>query len=1310
MPAADATGPPPAAPPRLSCTVLELRTPPPSSASAAGAPRSATVVVALGTRARVVSGVRVRAAAESGAAVATRGAALIFDDPPDSAAALSVTAVGLGAAVVPLRGLGRGGAPDAIDVPLLSIVPQGGSLGAGAGAGGGLVVRLLLSRSAAGPPAAVSALPRSPALAIPATATPPAAALPMLVPSPAPAPAPVLAAERQPAPRAALPQASSRAPAASVIDAATAAAAAAAANVGEALPARLVDYFGVMVAAPEEDEGEKEGEPPPRRQAGGILQFRRPKVDHADLALPENLDWFLFPDGIEAVLARRQPAPRSSAFALTDAAGLRMHCVCLTAFRRDEGGAGEGSGGGVEARWWPVVLFMLTRFPVVLELQRVLAAVFETFDAGAGGSGGGAGGGSRGCSYCSLDDYLRMLIFETPVPIRRMRLDVAVMLPALPATGTAQPSLVTFSLPPHDGLPLLQFSARRGALRLLPPAALARFLAAVALCKPIAVVARTAQELTELCEAALALVFPLQWEFGYVPLLPARMGDLLQSPSPVLTGLLSSYAARVFAEQGAAELDYLVVVDAVSGRVDVGTAPYLARNGEGAEGGITERDMDAALRASVDAAERGGGEEVVAGAGEYGRYPSAATVAVELELRLPDEVLRPLLAGLAQLAGRFEATTASYGRCDAEALRRENAPVQRLLARTFAALLHGYRAATFFPGLPPVFTPAFSAETFLASKFPLRVLGDSRSATGDGRAFYAALCRSQLLARLLQRHTSLTLRPFHALCAQLAAADCSGLPPRPTGVSPTCAARRTLVVPPPGAQSLAAWQHRAPLPSTSSLGDVAKSKRSREAGPRLWRSGAVAAALHLSPAEAVQLEALVAASRLQDANGPIGDDVGGDPESGDALGAAEISGDSSNAAVMSQRLLAWSARCFAGIGGLPTESLDTALISPLGRATFLRILQAQVLLSCGCRSVVGSELLQSMLGLGAGLASEAASAPFLVLHGGAFTQLVATCRALLAESSADGDFVSAGALLQVSAAVRCSTAARSARMLSRALADEPVWRQLAFWSAHVEEVKSVSAAVTESSASNVARLLAPMRELCVTALDVRALASRVCARARADADEERVVLALVEGALAPPISGAELEPARPVVASPPRNVAEVPPALPPHADSSLPGSVPAAGKGGAATARGSKEAHVVSAAVVEKEGPTPLEVVASHPDTAADPAVEALRAAAAALPVGAGFVLTVDVGDARGALPLAYRFGEAHIVAAAAFLRAVGLGDDPSAADFASGIAASLRAREAALRGGIAEAAPPPPPPPSAPSTNFWLNWWLTSM
>ena len=81
---------------------------------------------------------------------------------------------------------------------------------------------------------------------------------------------------------------------------------------------------------------------------------------------------------------------------LTDASGLRLYCACLTSYRQEEeeeeeeegegsaGGRGVGSGAGSragagagegdEVTWWPTVLFLITRFPVVPQLQRVRRA------------------------------------------------------------------------------------------------------------------------------------------------------------------------------------------------------------------------------------------------------------------------------------------------------------------------------------------------------------------------------------------------------------------------------------------------------------------------------------------------------------------------------------------------------------------------------------------------------------------------------------------------------------------------------------------------------------------------------------------------------------------------------------------------------------------------------------------------------------------------------------------------------------------------------------------------------------------------
>ena len=532
-----------------------------------------------------------------------------------------------------------------------------------------------------------------------------------------------------------------------------------------ALPTRLVDYFGVVVTSPQGS-----------RARTSTLQFRRPCRDHADLALPDNLDWFLFPDGIWPTRQQVRPDAVEFAFVLTDAVGLKLYVVCRTTYRC-EGGPGEddgddigaavrpgaGDGGAATTLWWPGVSFLLTRFPFVPQLQLALARLCETFD-----SPDGVSTAAR-CA-CSLDDYLRMLIFEVPVPLRRLGLGVSIFFPA--AMAAANPSeepreLCSLRLPAPESLPLLQFPAARGIMRLLPPSALLRFLAAVALCKPIAVVAGTAQELTEVCEAALALVFPLQWEFGYVPLLPSSMGDLLQSPSPLLAGLLASYASRTFEGQGDTEISYLVVVDATKGIVDVGVAPFLERHQR--RNGHDDASRGPESNKTVNDTDSGRSEE-----------SCASAAALERELYFPEPVQEACLVELRSLYCEAAATMGA-GEMAAD---RFNTPLQVLLARFFATVLQGYL-------IRPQAQPQRSSP---------------KEAPPGPCAFYNALGGSQALSRMLQRPLeSPFMRPFHALCGLMS------VPSATSPLLPTLAETRSWM-PAPTAASL---ELVVPLPGTT---------------------------------------------------------------------------------------------------------------------------------------------------------------------------------------------------------------------------------------------------------------------------------------------------------------------------------------------------------------------------------------------------------------------------------------------------------------------------------------------------------------
>jgi hypothetical protein len=167
------------------------------------------------------------------------------------------------------------------------------------------------------------------------------------------------------------------------------------------------------------------------------------------------------------------------------------------------------------------------------------------------------------------------------------------------------------------------------------------------------------------------------------------------------------------------------------------------------------------------------------------------------------------------------------------------------------------------------------------------------------RSFLRGISQSQMFSRLLQRHTSIYLGSYHALCATLSSSPTlsdsrSWLPAQR---SPS----HTLVIPPPGWPVLAPWQIRTdgtrllPHPSAfqSGVGAAGKSasgaserksrkrdKRDEVELARKWTTGEVSAALGLSNAEAVQLVTLVTRAGAGDM-GPHGDDVGGTSEGAD---------------------------------------------------------------------------------------------------------------------------------------------------------------------------------------------------------------------------------------------------------------------------------------------------------------------------------------------------------------------------------------------------------------------------------------------
>jgi len=763
------------------------------------------------------------------------------------------------------------------------------------------------------------------------------------------------------------------------------------------------------------------------RRRVGAMQYRYPKADHADVPFPENVDWFVFPNGIaptvQPLSAEHRPATRRSVFVLSNVGGAgggqTMYGCCLTAYRKeeDEGGLLEGEEGGGpspsalfsarpgEARWWPVVLFMLTRYPLVPQLQAVLEAVYDAYDAGT--STGALGEGEElPRPFCGLTDYLRMLVHEVPLPVRRMNMAVQLFLPGIaptlqpadPAAAAGEGGVVvgggtaTLYLPAPDVLPHLQFSAAR-LLRIFPPRALLALLSALALERRVVVVARAVQQLVEVAETSIALLYPLKWELPFIPVLPAHLApDCLSSPIPFVYGLLTSYAASALSQVAAGDTEGVVLVDVTAGVVEVGIGGYLRRRRRmrrAAEAGVLLLPSEAGGEAGAEWDEEGDEDEAAAAAAEAGEgeadgssgeghgasasdgassgsSSSSGSAFPTTLLPFPEPLQSDYLAALGALAGRAgEVLAAARGRgqrrgggfaeeqgegeagVDGEGEGEEdpafqhagfmfarspaplspgeaafNLEVQGLAARAMSVLLHGYRGATFFPGLPPQYQAVLAAEPYIDGKVralaSAAALGRAKALTqaaaaglaapaagatagvGAGsavaaRSFFSALCETQCLAVLLGRHTSIHLRPFHALTATLspsapALADSRGWLP------PTSQPELTLVVPPPGYPALSDWQISDPatgaralppppgqehlLPAPQRVKKARKGeKRAGEAEvARRWSSAEVARALRLDTWSAQELELLAAASARGN-NGLRGDDVGGIHES-----------------------------------------------------------------------------------------------------------------------------------------------------------------------------------------------------------------------------------------------------------------------------------------------------------------------------------------------------------------------------------------------------------------------------------------------
>ena len=78
-----------------------------------------------------------------------------------------------------------------------------------------------------------------------------------------------------------------------------------------------------------------------------------------------------------------------------------------------------------------------------------------------------------------------------------------------------------------------------------PFSVLITLLSALLLERHIILTSKSLQKLSDCCNAAIALIYPLEWQHVFIPILPRKLLDFVCSPTPYLIGMLAADVGRV---------------------------------------------------------------------------------------------------------------------------------------------------------------------------------------------------------------------------------------------------------------------------------------------------------------------------------------------------------------------------------------------------------------------------------------------------------------------------------------------------------------------------------------------------------------------------------------------------------------------------------------------------------------------------------------------------------------------------------------------------------------------------------------------
>uniref|UniRef100_A0A4W3JAG3 SET binding factor 2 n=1 Tax=Callorhinchus milii TaxID=7868 RepID=A0A4W3JAG3_CALMI len=279
--------------------------------------------------------------------------------------------------------------------------------------------------------------------------------------------------------------------------------------------------------------------------SGKIIQ-RFPQKDWTDAPFPQGIELFCQPGGWQLSSERKQPT--YFVVVLTDIDSDRHYCACLTFYEAEINlqVSEEDTGLIQPAQFFaPKSLVLVSR----LDYPEIFRACL-------------------GLIYTVYVDSLNFNLENVIASIFTCLVPVAGGSKKLFSLGAGDRQLI--QTPLHDGLPVTSSSVALLFQQLGIQHVFSLFCAVLTENK-VLFHSTSYQRLGEACRALESLMFPLKYSYPYIPILPARLLEVLSSPTPFIIGVHSMFHNEI------QELLDVIIADLDGGTIKIPECIHLSQ-------------------------------------------------------------------------------------------------------------------------------------------------------------------------------------------------------------------------------------------------------------------------------------------------------------------------------------------------------------------------------------------------------------------------------------------------------------------------------------------------------------------------------------------------------------------------------------------------------------------------------------------------------------------------------------------------------------------------------------------------------------